>query len=332
MSFNLEVKYYNSFWLKQVTSPKIEDTANENDVYSKVFPGVQGLNYTTNKFPNFPDGVNSTSAPYTNSYSGLNEIFLSATNGSNWVIEESRIKGRFNGNQVQLGPRAYLKEDSNSVRYRSSALIYSGIYNNKTNINETNVFSVGQDITRSVDPHNGSIQLIHALDNNLAIFQENKVSQALIDKDAIYSTEGNTTTALTSKVIGPVTPYVGDYGISRNPESFANFGFRRYFADKDRSAILRLSRDGLTEISQYGMKDYFRDELNKISDGQIVHTDPIQLKYNNSTGTIEQGPRDFSSPPTLQPAPLGYWFSLNQKIPDDVLIGSQVQYNPDYDN
>ena len=330
MSFNLEVKYYNSFWLKQVTSPKVEDTAGNNDVYSKVFPGVQGLNYTTNKFPNFPDGINSTPAPYTNSYSGLNEIFLSATNGSNWVIEESRIKGRFNGNQVQLGPRAYLKEDSNSVRYRSSALIYSGIYNNKTNINETNVFSVGQDITRSVDPHNGSIQLIHALDNNLAIFQENKVSQALIDKDAIYSTEGNTTTALTSKVIGPVTPYVGDYGISRNPESFANFGFRRYFADKDRSAVLRLSRDGLTEISQYGMKDYFRDELNKISDGQIVYTDPVQLKYNNSTGTIEQGPRDFSSPPVLQPAPLGYWFSINQKIPDDVLIGSQVQYNPDY--
>lgn len=332
MSFNLEVKYYNSFWLKQVTSPKIDDTASSNDVYSKVFPGVQGLNYTTNKFPNFPDGTNSTTAPYTNSYSGLNEIFLSATNGSNWVIEESRIKGRFNGNQVQLGPRAYLKEDSNSVRHRNSALIYSGIYNNKTNINETNVFSVGQDITRSVDPHNGSIQLIHALDNNLAIFQENKVSQALIDKDAIYSTEGNQTTALTSKVIGPVTPYVGDYGISRNPESFANFGFRRYFSDKDRGAVLRLSRDGLTEISQYGMKDYFRDELNKISDGQIVYTDPIQLKYDSTNGIIEQGPRDFSSPPTLQPAPLGYWFSLNQKVPDDAVIGSQVQYNPDYDN
>jgi len=55
MSFNLEVKYYNSFWLKQVTSPKIDDTASSNDVYSKVFPGVQGLYYTTNKFPNFPD-------------------------------------------------------------------------------------------------------------------------------------------------------------------------------------------------------------------------------------------------------------------------------------
>ena len=64
----------------------------------------------------------------------------SSNPNQDWYIEESRIKGRFNGNQVQLGPRAYLKEDSNSVRHRNSALIYSGIYNNTTNINETNVF------------------------------------------------------------------------------------------------------------------------------------------------------------------------------------------------
>ena len=40
---------------------------------------------------------------------------------------------------------------------------------------------------------------------------------------------------------------------------------RRYFADPYRGSVLRLSRDGLTEISQNGMSDYFRDELQKIS-------------------------------------------------------------------
>ena len=52
-----------------------------------------------------------------------------------------------------------------------------------------------------------------------------------------------------------------------NPESFAFYGMRRYFADKNRSAILRLSRDGITEISMYGMTDFFRDELATIKDG-----------------------------------------------------------------
>ena len=36
------------------------------------------------------------------------------------------------------------------------------------------------------------------------------------------------------------------------------------FVDKDRNSVLRLSRDGLTEISNYGMIDYFRDEFKNL--------------------------------------------------------------------
>ena len=152
---------------------------------------------------NFLIGLN---LPYSNVYNGDNSTY-SPINGSNWVIEESRIRGGYNNTQVDLGVRAYLMEDSNSVRHRSNALVYSGIFNSKTNINRTNVFSVGEDITKSVDPHNGSIQLIYAMDNNLTIFQENKVSQALIDKDAIYSAEGTPINTVSNVVIGQVTPY-----------------------------------------------------------------------------------------------------------------------------
>jgi hypothetical protein len=330
MAFNLEVKYYNSFWLKQTTSPKIEDHLGFLDQFARTFPGIPHLNHTTNSFPNFPTGSGDT-APYSNVWPEDNSTYNSV-NGSNWIIEESRIRGGFNNTQVDLGPKAYLKEDSNEVRFRNSSLIYSGILNTRTNINETNVFSTGQDITRSVDPHNGSIQLLYAMDNNLTIFQENKVSQALIDKDAIYSTEGNQTTAITTKVIGPVTPYAGEYGISRNPESFAYFGFRRYFADKDRNAILRLSRDGITEISNYGMKDFFRDELVKISEGQLVFTNPIQLVYNGTTGIIQQGPDDFNSAGSAVEAPLGHWFGITVAggIPEEIVVGAQIQYNPNY--
>jgi len=335
MPFNLEVKYYNSFWLKQNTTPLIA-TYPESGLrlladYRKVFPGVPDLNYNDDKFPNFPSASSNT-VPYSNAWPIANSS-LNGLNGSNWIIEESRIRGGFNNTQVELGPRAYLKEDSNDVRHRTSSLIYSGIFNSRTNINETNVFSTGQDITRTIDPHNGSVQLIHALDNNLTIFQENKVSQALIDKDAIYSTEGNQTTALTTKVIGPVTPYVGDYGISRNPESFAEFGFRRYFADKDRNAIIRLSKDGITPISNYGMKDYFRDELVKISEGQLVYSNRLSLVYDSNTGLIKQGPTDFSNAQQPIPAPSGLrWFevAVSGGLPDDIVIGSKVQLNTNF--
>ena len=45
----------------------------------------------------------------------------------------------------------------------------------------------------------------------------------------------------TKNVLGQAVPYVGDYGISKNPESFASHGFRCYFADTQRGSILRLS-------------------------------------------------------------------------------------------
>ena len=167
---------------------------------------------------------------------------------------------------ADTGYKFIVREDTNEGKVRHNSLIYSGVYNSLTGLNETNVFSVAEEITKSVDPTYGSIQKLHALDNNLAIFQENKVSRALIDKDAIYSAEGGGTVTSTNLVIGQIQPYVGEYGISTNPESFANFGTRRYFSDKYRNSIMRLSNDGLTEISQYGMRDFFRDKLGEVND------------------------------------------------------------------
>ena len=88
----------------------------------------------------------------------------------------------------------------------------------------------------------------------------------MIDKDAIYTADGNPALTATQLVIGQINQYSGEYGISDNPESFAFKGYRMYFSDKNRGAIMRLSRDGLTEISAYGMRDYFRDTLANISE------------------------------------------------------------------
>ena len=336
MAFDLEVKYYNTFWLKQNTTPFLTTNSNLRPSYVKLFPGIPFLNKTNDNYPNWPQSTSSIpsgvapTTPYSNVYITNNNSYL-PNDGSNWVIEESRIRGGYNNTQVDLGVRAYLMEESSSVRYRSNALVYSGIFNSKTNINRTNVFSVGEDITKAVDPHNGSIQLIYAMDNNLTIFQENKVSQALIDKDAIYSAEGTPINTVSNVVIGQVTPYSGEYGISRNPESFAHFGFRRYFADKDRNAVLRLSRDGITEISQYGMRDFFRDELAKLLDRKVITTTPYILQYNQTSGVIVQGPQVPQNP--IQPAvptPLGPWVEVQQAGEFDgsnIIVGSQVQVN-----
>ena len=190
------------------------------------------------------------------------------TGENSWVIEESRIRGGYNNTTVDFGAKAYLVEEEPQQTRRFNAIIYSGIFNSRTGINQTNVFSVGEDITKSADPANGSIQKLYAEDTNLNVFQELKVSRALIDKDAIYAAEGGGTVTASNLVIGVIQPYAGKYGISQNPESFAVYGHRKYFADKNNNAILRLSKSGIEEISSFGMKDFFRDELSIVTTNQ----------------------------------------------------------------
>lgn len=344
MAYNLEIKYYNTFWLKHITTPlqrTNSTTTNETmDVFPSLYPGVSYLNYAGDNWYNFTKDIQTP--PYSNVYSTPNNSW-DKVNGSNWIIEESRIRGGFNNTSVDLGVRAYLMEESNGVRHRSNALVYSGVFNSRTNINRTNIFATGEDITKAVDPHNGSVQLLYAMDNNLTIFQENKVSTALIDKDAIYSAEGTPINTTSNVVIGQVTPYTGEYGISRNPESFASFGFRRYFADKDRSAILRLSRDGITEISQYGMKDFFRDELAKLNDEIELTSDEYAVTTitSGSNSYAKQQPQVASYPGTTQisqQTALGPWIAVSElgfdvAIPnptlgiDTLIVGSLIQVN-----
>ncbi len=194
----------------------------------------------------------------------------SVSNDKNWSIEESRIRGGYNNVSADYGAKAYIVDDNPIAQNRTNSLIYSGIFNSRTGINNTNVFSVAEDIIKSVDPINGSIQKIHAENSWLQIFQEKKVSRAPIDKDLIYSAEGSAILTSSDKTIGTIDPYAGNFGISKNPESFAVYGNRKYFTDKDRNAVLRLSNNGITEISNYGMIDFFRDQFGILNNGKLL--------------------------------------------------------------
>ena len=206
---------------------------------------------------------------YYNTYV-LKKIADSLLSDRNWYIEEARIRGGYNNVQTGLSPRAFLVSENNAQEALSNSIIYSGIFNSRTGINQSNQFPSGEDITRTVDPSKGSIQKLYAENTNLTIFQERKVNRALIDKDAIYTQEGVPMQTTSNVVIGAIQPYAGEFGISTNPESFAVYGYRKYFTDARQGSVLRLSQDGLTEISNYGMYDFFRDQLGSLSSGKAI--------------------------------------------------------------
>ena len=177
-------------------------------------------------------------------------------------IESNRIRDDFNQMQITNGARASaVLEEPYSVENKKSSLIYSGIYNSTSNINNLNQFIAGEKITKDLNPTYGSIQKLFQRRISLVAFCEDRVVSIVSNKDALFNADGNSQLISTNRVLGDATPFVGDYGISKNPESFAKESYRAYFTDKNRGAVLRLSKDGITPISQAGMHDWFRDNL-----------------------------------------------------------------------
>ena len=177
-------------------------------------------------------------------------------------VESNRIQDDFNAPFIDNGPKvSAVYEGEYKVERVSNRLIFSGIYNSTSSVNRTNEFITAENITKDLNPIYGGIQKLYARDTDLIALCEDKVFKILASKDALFNADGNVNLTATNRVLGQAIPFSGDYGISNNPESFAAEAYRSYFTDKQRGVVLRLSKDGLTPISEYGMKDYFSDEL-----------------------------------------------------------------------
>jgi len=186
-----------------------------------------------------------------------------ASQGGQWHIEESRIRGGFNEDFIDPGVKAHLVNVDFTEETLEEDLVASGLYNEATGVNNVNQFSLASRISKNIGNNKGSIQKLFAEDTNLLVFQEEKVSFVLINKNAIFTAQGGNLTSSSGDFFGQVSSYAGDYGIATNPESFAYYAGKKYFADKSKGLILRLSRDGITELSSYGMRSFFRNNLKK---------------------------------------------------------------------
>ena len=202
-------------------------------------------------------------------------------------VESNRIRDNFNLPFISNGPKVSttLEGDYNE-EHRKYGLIYSGLYNSNSGVNNLNQFIAAEKITKDINPIYGSIQKLHSRDSDLVTLCEDKCLRILANKDAVFNADGNPNLVATSNVLGQTIPFSGEFGISKNPESFASESYRAYFTDKVRGTVMRLSKDGLTPISMYGMKDWFKDNLklsSKLIGSYDDRKDEYNITLNNST-------------------------------------------------
>ena len=238
-------------------------------------------------------------------------------------VESNRIRDSFNLPYITSGVKASTTlEGEYKEEHRKYGLIYSGIYNSTSGVNNLNQFIQAEKITKDVNPVYGSIQKLHTRDSNLIALCEDKILKILAHKDALFNADGNPQLIATDKVLGQTTPFIGEYGISTNPESFASESYRAYFTDRVRGTVMRLSKDGLTPISDAGMKDWFRDNL-KLSSKLVGSYDDYKGEYNI---TLNQTADPDNAKSVTYREDIRGWVSFKSFVPENGLSCANQYY------
>ena len=224
-------------------------------------------------------------------------------------VESDRVRDDFNAPQLDNGVKASttLATPYEEER-RSSGLIWSGIFNSTSGVNNLNQFIQAEPITKDLSPTYGPINKLVARETNTLAFCEDKVLNMLTNKDALFNADGNTNVTSTNNVIGQATPIQGDYGMSGNPEALAVTPMSIFWCDAYRGQVLKLSGGTtITPISDVGMKDYFNDAFSGFGLLEIIGSwDEKKDEYNvcigysvkentsNSKGRLTPYPNNFT--------------------------------------
>ena len=258
---------------------------------------------------------------------GKNKVSLSWFNCYSFEngVESNRIRDDFN--QVIIDKGAKASSTINELyeeEHRKYGLIYSGLYNSTSGVNNLNQFIQAEKITKDVNPIYGSIQKLHARDTDLIALCEDKILKILSNKDAVFNADNNPQLTATDKVLGQTIPFVGEFGISNNPESFASESYRAYFTDKVRGSVMRLSMDGLTPISMHGMKDWFKDNL-KLNNTLFGSYDDKKNEYNLILPNTNDPTLDGGTTVSFREDVKG-WVSFKSFVPENAISCANDYY------
>ena len=181
------------------------------------------------------------------------------------------IKDLFNANFLSTNTRPNAVQlDGYKSRRNISSLTYSGAFEKTTSYNSLNEFNLSRANYKDLDDKYGSIQKLFSRDTDLIVFQEDKIHKVLYNKNLLSDAVGGGQITSVEQVLGQEVPFVGEWGIGKNPESFSNYANNLYFTDQPKGVVLRLGNDGLEVISRYGMKDWFRDNLRDYSSKFVI--------------------------------------------------------------
>lgn len=176
-------------------------------------------------------------------------------------VESNRILDGFLNPQMKYSQRVTSTIEDYKEQKKETSLVYSGLYVGSTSVNNLNEFNLSQANFKNLDIKYGPIQKLYARDTDLLVLHQDKITKVLYGKNLLVDAVGGGTVSSIPEVLGNQTAHPSEYGISNNPESFGKYSTSLFFTDARRGAVLQMDGDVVTEISDKGMRSYFRDVM-----------------------------------------------------------------------
>ena len=208
--------------------------------------------------------MKNTNNDYNESQGSSDEDYLPLGSGggesfTKYYVEDYSLNDFARLNHTHIGRFNVYSPFARNER-RNVSVTWSDIYQPDVGFNGLSSFNVDEGNWKDFERIDGSVQKIQSRDSDMILIQEDKTYRVPVDKNILMTASGQGQVGVSSDILGTKIPYWGQYGISKNPESFVANGNVFYWVDIKRGAVLRLSRDGFTVISDANMADYFRDK------------------------------------------------------------------------
>lgn len=169
------------------------------------------------------------------------------------VIPQRCIDPNFSdyyASSVNSNGRAWVfEENANRINYPTQ-IRWSLPYQQDTQVNQTSRFYPENFDTLSRS--NGPIRAMRDNIGVLTYFQDRRCGWTRVYGKYILDSDGSNQLATTDSIItsNNTTYYDGDFGVGNQATSIVQSGYVYYFVDPVRRKILRLSRDGITDLSE----------------------------------------------------------------------------------
>jgi hypothetical protein len=196
--------------------------------------------------------------------------------------ESMKILDELDGFSLTIGERvsAVSNQEYKETR-RISDITYSGVYNDESNINGLNEFNLALGNFKTMERNFGPIEVLHSRESNILVLQEDRISYVLQGKNILSDAAGGNSLTSIPEVLGNQVPFIEEFGISNNPESFAAYGSNVFFTDAKRGVVLKVTNSNQIDvISNRHMRSWFRDEfIGNISKIKLGGYDPFSDEY-----------------------------------------------------